>query len=112
VTYPPAQQYPQPGGNYQPQNYPQGVSNGLSLSSMIIGIASIVGFGALIVVPIAGIVLGHMGLRRESPRGRGLAIAGLVMNYLALAGYALVWLIIAAIFIFAVSSAKHTGTAV
>ena len=51
---------------------------------MILGIVSIVGGFTLVVPPIVGVILGHLGLKRE-PNGRGMAIAGLVMNYLSLA---------------------------
>ena len=57
---------------------------GRSVASMIIGILSIIGGLTLLFPPIVGVILGHMGLKRE-PNGRGMAIAGLVMNYLSLA---------------------------
>ncbi|TFI26717.1 DUF4190 domain-containing protein, partial [Micrococcus endophyticus] len=57
---------------------------GRSVASMILGIVSIVGGFTLVVPPIVGVILGHLGLKRE-PNGRGMAIAGLVMNYLSLA---------------------------
>lgn len=61
---------------------------GLSLSSMIIGLASLlVGFGFLIIPQIVGIILGHMGLSKESPQGKAFSITGLITNYLALLIY-------------------------
>ncbi|MCU1573908.1 MAG: hypothetical protein JWO93_1990 [Micrococcaceae bacterium] len=63
----------------------------LSLTSMILGIASLIGFGYLILPSVAAVITGHMGLRRESPQGRGFAIAGLVLGYLSLALYAAIW---------------------
>lgn len=72
---------PYPSG----QSHPGPAPRGLSLSSMIIGLASLVlGFGFFIVPQIVGIVLGHMGLGREQPQGKGFAITGLVTNYAAL----------------------------
>lgn len=56
----------------------------LSLTSMILGLASLlVGFGFFMVPQILGVILGHMGLRKESPQGRGFAITGLITSYLA-----------------------------
>ncbi|MFQ4147995.1 DUF4190 domain-containing protein [Arthrobacter sp. LAPM80] len=87
---PPAYQVPQ----YAPPTYYKGgpgyidATSGprsLSLTSMILGLASLlVGFGILIVPQILGIVLGHMGLRKENPQGRAFAITGLITSYLAL----------------------------
>lgn len=108
------QQYPVPAPSYsqeqygapapygqqqQPQQYPaptyyQGGTGyaayssgprGLSLASMIVGLASlVVGFGFLMIPQIVGVILGHLGMSRESPQGRGFAITGLITNYLAL----------------------------
>lgn len=79
--------------------YPGSVGpKSLSLTSMIVGLASLVLVGFLIVPQIVGVILGHMGLKRESPQGRGFAIAGLVLNYLALLIYGLIvgiWIVIA-----------------
>lgn len=77
---------------------------GMSLTSMIVGLASIVLVGFLIVPQIVGIILGHMGLKRESPQGRGFAIAGLVLNYLALLIYGIIVGIWFAIVLVAASS--------
>ncbi|MDX2341536.1 DUF4190 domain-containing protein [Micrococcus sp. M4NT] len=72
----------------QPLAPGQTAGTGLSVSSMILGIVSLVGGLMLFFPPIVGVVLGHMGLKRE-PNGRGMAIAGLVMNYISLALLAL-----------------------
>ncbi|MCZ2401936.1 DUF4190 domain-containing protein [Paenarthrobacter sp. Z7-10] len=61
---------------------------------MILGIASFVGFGFLILPQIAAVITGHMGLKREQPQGKGFAIAGLVLGYLTLLGYAALWILI------------------
>ncbi|MGO4383680.1 DUF4190 domain-containing protein [Specibacter sp. RAF43] len=60
---------------------------GLSLASMIIGLGSLFLAGWLIVPQIVGIVLGHIGLRRESPQGKPFSITGLITSYLALVLY-------------------------
>ncbi len=90
-SQPPYQQKPQPAPNdysggaaYAPAVSPP---QGMSLSSMIIGLSSVFIVGWFIVPQIVGIVLGHLGLKRESPQGRAFAITGLVTNYLALLIY-------------------------
>lgn len=62
----------------------QSAGTGLSISSLVIGILSLVGGFGLLFPPIVGVVLGHMARRRE-PNGRGMALAGLIMNYISLA---------------------------
>ena len=85
--------------------YPGSVGpKSLSLTSMIVGLASLVLVGFLIVPQIVGVILGHMGIKRESPQGRGFAIAGLVLNYLALLVYGLIVGIWIAIVLVAVGS--------
>lgn len=82
---PQAQQYPATMPYPSGQGFPAAAPRGLSLTSMIIGLASlIVGFGFFIVPQIVGIVLGHMGLNKEQPQGKAFAITGLITNYLAL----------------------------
>ena len=79
---PPPQQYvatPYAGFVDQPK--------GLSLTSLILGVAGVF-LGWTIIVPIVGAILGVIGVRRE-PAGRGMAIAGIVLNVLGL----IVWLL-------------------
>lgn len=83
-------QYPAPTYYQGGTGYPAYSSGprGLSLASMIVGLASlVVGFGFLMVPQIVGVILGHLGMSRESPQGRGFAITGLITNYLALLIY-------------------------
>ena len=65
---------------------PAGPASTLSIISLIGGIVglllSFVGFGLL--PALAGVILGHLGLKRE-PHARGMAIAGLVTGYIGLA---------------------------
>jgi Domain of unknown function (DUF4190) len=56
----------------------------LSIASLCCGIASLMGFGFFLLPQLAAVVLGHLALNRE-PGGRGLAIAGLVLGYVAIA---------------------------
>lgn len=60
---------------------------GMSLASMIIGLTSLFLVGWLIVPQLVGIVLGHVGMAKESPQGRPFSITGLITNYLALVIY-------------------------
>ena len=55
-----------------------GVPSPLSLSSLVLGLASIV-TGSLLVVPIAGLVLALLARRRE-PEARSTWLVGLVLN--------------------------------
>ena len=71
-------------------------ARGLSLTSFVLGLVSLF-FGFSFVVPIIGLVLGFMGLRRE-PDGRGFALAGAWINGLILA----FWTVATIIVIFAV----------
>lgn len=82
----PAQGYPQPG-YWQPAGYPQALPvpgwNGLAIASMILGIVWVYWIGSILAV-----IFGHIALhqiRRDGTRGRGMAIAGLVLGYLGIA---------------------------
>jgi hypothetical protein len=84
--------YSQPGPYGQPQYYGQAEPKGLSIASMVCGIASVL-LGWLFIPQIAAIITGHMALRRE-PSARGLSITGLVLGYLCLLGYGALWLLL------------------
>ena len=116
MTYP---QDPQPGSPYQPTPqyqpappYPmvQHPANGqpyytmpaylaapapkgLSIASMVLALVSIL-FGFTFLVPIAALILGIAGLRKE-PAGRGMAVAGVIISSLIL----LVWALILILFL-------------
>ena len=57
----------------------------LSITSLVLGIASLL-FGWTFLVPIAGVICGFMGMKRE-PAARGFWLSGLVLNGLALLGW-------------------------
>ncbi|MFJ4029920.1 DUF4190 domain-containing protein [Paenarthrobacter sp. NPDC089989] len=79
------QPYGQPNPYGQPAYYAMpSQPKGLSIASMICGIATLVGFGFFILPQIAAVILGHLALNRE-PAGKGMAIAGLVMGYIGIA---------------------------
>lgn len=76
-------------------------TNGLAITSFVLSLLTLCGVGSLL-----GVIFGHVSLRqikREHQRGRGLAIAGLVLGYLGMAG--IVVLVIA----LATSSTDDTG---
>jgi Na+-driven multidrug efflux pump len=61
-------------------------ASGLSIASLICGIASVVCFGILAGIP--AIVTGHLAMgkvKRGEAGGRGLALAGLIMGYISIA---------------------------
>ncbi|WP_416354931.1 DUF4190 domain-containing protein [Curtobacterium sp. VKM Ac-2887] len=63
----------------------------MSITSMILGLVSIVA-GFTLVVPLVGLILGFVGIRRE-PAGRGMAITGLILNGIIIAGWVILFLI-------------------
>jgi hypothetical protein len=74
---------PSPYG--MPQGYPTASPgfNGLSIASMVLGILWLYWVGSILAV-----IFGHVALRqirRTGQRGRGMAIAGLVLGYIGLA---------------------------
>ncbi|MFD6700556.1 MULTISPECIES: DUF4190 domain-containing protein [unclassified Microbacterium] len=66
---------------------------GMSIASMVLALVSIV-FGFTFLVPIAALILGIAGLRKE-PAGRGMAVAGVIISSFIL----LVWALILIIFL-------------
>lgn len=83
----PDSRVPYGNGGYGPQAEPQG----LSIASMVCGIASVV-VGWLMLPQIAAIITGHMALSRE-PSSKVMSITGLVLGYLFLFGYGALWLL-------------------
>lgn len=101
-SYPPAYppSYPPPGYGYQAP--PRKPIDGVSVAALVFGL---IGFMGLWVV---GAICGIIGIRRTRPesvqRGRGLAVAGLILSAL----WAVVWVLgIASIIVFSNSSAGH-----
>lgn len=62
-------------------------SSPFSLTSLILGVTSVF-FGLTVIAPVAGLVFGILGLRRE-PAGRTLAVWGIVLNAVMLGFVAL-----------------------
>jgi Domain of unknown function (DUF4190)/Domain of unknown function (DUF1707) len=85
-----------PYHGYYPQVAPLPPTNGLALGAMICGIAEIFTLG---LAAIPAVILGHLArgqIRQTGERGDGMAVAGLVLGYLAIAGWALVILLVTA----------------
>jgi hypothetical protein len=81
---------------YYPQVAPLPPTNGLALGSMICGIAEIFTLG---LAAIPAVILGHLArgqIRQTGERGDGMAVAGLVLGYLAIAGWVLAILLVTA----------------
>ena len=78
---------------------PQRKSEPLAVLSLIFSILGLCGFccGFFVTAAVAGIVCGHIGLSRikANPEleGQGLAMAGLIIGYVALAGW-LTWILL------------------
>lgn len=80
--------------------------NGLAIASLILGIVSFTGFGALTGVP--AIITGVMSLK--NPNNKGLGVAGLIMGIVATAITLLAILaFILLVFVFA-AAAAHDGS--
>jgi Domain of unknown function (DUF4190) len=57
-------------------------ASGMAIAAMVLGIIGIVTGGILVIPQILAVVLGHLGLK--DPRGKGFALAGLIMGYLVM----------------------------
>ncbi|MBO0821992.1 MAG: DUF1707 and DUF4190 domain-containing protein [Nocardiopsaceae bacterium] len=93
---------------YPPYRPAMTTTSGLATGSMVCGILELF-TGGLSAIP--AVILGHMArseIRRTGKRGDGMAIAGLVLGYLAIVGWVLI--IIAAIALTAGGSTGGTGT--
>jgi hypothetical protein len=91
-----------PGGPVAPYHayYPQAATlpptSGLAVGSLVCGIAE---FFTLGLAAVPAVILGHMAraqIRQSGERGDGMAVAGLILGYMAIAGWAFIMLIIAA----------------
>ncbi|MHA7159282.1 DUF4190 domain-containing protein [Glutamicibacter endophyticus] len=64
-----------------PMNQPQRPEpTGLSVASLVLGLVSMVGLFIIILVPLAGVITGHLAYRRE-PAGRSLSLPGLITSW-------------------------------
>lgn len=79
--------YPPPGPYYP---VPARPTNGAAIAALACGIAEFFTLGA---AAIPAVILGHVArgqIKRTGERGDGMAIAGLVLGYLGIVGWALV----------------------
>jgi hypothetical protein len=92
--YGPPSTYAQPNPYGQPAYYgmPAAEPKGLSITSMVCGISSVL-LGWFLLPQLAAIITGHLALGRE-PAGKGMSIAGLVLGYLFLLIYGAFWLLL------------------
>ena len=76
-------------------------TSGLAVTSLILGILSILGGGILLLPPLFAVVFGHIAVsacnRNPNLDGKGIGIAGLVMGWLCLAGWIIFGLFIGGI---------------
>lgn len=99
----PQQQYPQQHQQGYPGNYGTGYGQpyappprGMSITSLVLGLVSIFS-GFTFIVPIVGLVFGFLGLKRE-PAGRGMALAGVILNAVMLVGWIVVLVFVIVVF--------------
>ena len=84
---PPSYGAPMPAPGYAPVGVPSQGSSGLAIASLVLGIVGL----CTGIAGIAAVICGHMALNQIKQsnnmiQGRGLAIAGLVLGYLEIAG--------------------------
>jgi len=77
-------------------SFPEPQPKGNSIASLVLGLSSMF-FGWTFVVPIVGLVLGIVGTRKE-PAGKGMAIAGIIINGIMLVGWAILAFILVGLF--------------
>lgn len=69
-------------------------TSGLAVTSLIVGIISILGGAMFVIPPILAVVFGHISVSacNKDPNltGKGMGIAGLVMGWLGIAGWILI----------------------
>lgn len=84
-------------------NHPQPKENGLAVASLVLGITSLAGFGALTGIP--AIITGVMGMK--NPYNKNMAVAGMVMGIISTAVTLLaIVAILLIVFVFAAAAAN------
>lgn len=106
----PGQPYGQPMYGQQPYGPGYGFVPPKSQTNAILALVlSLVGFATCGVTAIVGVIFGHIAMgkiKRGEEDGRGMALAGVIIGYVVIAG----WLLYAAIIIIAVIAAANQGT--
>lgn len=108
------QPYGQPGpyGQQQPMygyGYPPPVQPKPQQNAIISLVLSCVGFVTCGVTAIIGVIFGHIAMgkiKRGEEEGHGMAVAGLIIGYVVIAG----WLLYAAFIIIAIIAAANQAT--
>ena len=82
TAYQPTAYQPNP---YQPGQYQPGPPSGLSITSMVLGIVSLLfSLGAAGLLPgIAAVITGHLAARRQ-PHAKGFWLTGLIAGYVSI----------------------------
>ena len=66
-------------------------TSGMAVTSLIIGILSVLGGAMFLIPPILAVIFGHVSVsacnKNPNLTGKGMGIAGLVMGWLGLAGW-------------------------
>ncbi|MFK4298588.1 hypothetical protein ABH924_003759 [Arthrobacter sp. GAS37] len=104
--------------NQPPQGYPayvqgpvfiQAQPKGMSVASMVLGLVSIF-FGWTFLVPLLGLILGLVGIKKE-PAGKGMAITGIILNGLMIAGWVFLIVLLFGGMIWGTTATINSGTA-
>lgn len=99
--------YPQGGPQVIIANGYPPAPKGMSVTSLVLGLVSLF-FGWLFLVPIIGLIFGILGAKKE-PAGRGMAIAGIVINSVIMAGWVALLLFLLSIGILGATSSATAG---
>jgi len=71
-------------------------TSGLAVTAMIMGILSVIGGAIFFLPPLLAIIFGHVAVASCSKNrglgGKGMAIAGLVMGWICMAGWIVIFL--------------------
>ncbi|WP_051399531.1 DUF4190 domain-containing protein [Haloechinothrix halophila] len=82
----------QPERSYSPAHYPQS-TNGFAVASLVLGILFIGGLGSVLALVFGYIAKNQIDQSAGSEGGRGMAIAGIVLGWIGLAGIVLMILL-------------------
>lgn len=103
----PAAAYPPPIGL---QVVPAAPTNGMAVASLVFGLVGMFLFP--VIAPLLAVIFGHVArrqIRNSGQGGGGMAVAGLVLGYIALSFAAIGLLIVIVIFIIAAAAAGAAG---
>ena len=86
-------------GKWYPPQPPAPRTNAMAVASLVCGLASLT-LLPLFVLQVLAVIFGHKAMRQikqdpKSERGRGMALAGLVVGYVAVVAAVLFWVMFA-----------------